>query len=292
MPAHWSSSSSSRSSATVIGARLIWWQVVQQPWLARDGAPPAGPGRSASRRAWRDHRRQRRAAGDVGRAAVGVRNATHASTTSGRRRDCWRRCSGCRWPRLREPTRHAIGPGSGSSVAWPPRRPNAIRELDLPGIGMLPETKRVYPVGGVARDTTIAAQLIGFVDVEGSGQYGIEGGENGLLAGTPGIGDRPGGRRRPADRRLGDAAARAGRRCRPAHSPSMRACSTCSSRRSGRPTARTTRAGATGVIMDAETGAILGDGELSRRTTPTSSRRRMASGSPTRPSPASTSPGR
>ena len=61
-----------------------------------------------------------------------------------------------------------------------------IRSLHLRGIGMLPETKRVYPVEGVAADTTIAAQLIGFVDVDGKGQYGVEGNENALLAGTPG----------------------------------------------------------------------------------------------------------
>jgi cell division protein FtsI/penicillin-binding protein 2 len=61
-----------------------------------------------------------------------------------------------------------------------------IRSLHLRGVGMLPETKRVYPVEGVASDTTIAAQLIGFVDVNGRGQYGVEGEENALLAGTPG----------------------------------------------------------------------------------------------------------
>jgi cell division protein FtsI/penicillin-binding protein 2 len=61
-----------------------------------------------------------------------------------------------------------------------------IRSLDLRGIGMLPETKRVYPVEGVADGTTIAAQLIGFVDVDGHGRYGVEGKENAILAGTPG----------------------------------------------------------------------------------------------------------
>ncbi|MGH2428435.1 MAG: peptidoglycan D,D-transpeptidase FtsI family protein [Candidatus Limnocylindria bacterium] len=68
----------------------------------------------------------------------------------------------------------------------PPEAADAIRDLGLPGIGMLPETKRVYPVDGVASDTTIAAQLLGFVDVEGQGQYGVEGSENGLLAGSSG----------------------------------------------------------------------------------------------------------
>jgi cell division protein FtsI/penicillin-binding protein 2 len=62
-----------------------------------------------------------------------------------------------------------------------------IANLGFRGIGMLPETKRVYPVDGVAADTTIAAQLLGFVDVDGEGRYGVEGSENGLLAGTPGM---------------------------------------------------------------------------------------------------------
>jgi cell division protein FtsI/penicillin-binding protein 2 len=80
---------------------------------------------------------------------------------------------------------------SDSPWVWLRRRvsPEAaerIRSLDLRGIGMLPETKRVYPVEGVAAGTTLAAQLLGFVDVEGRGQYGIEAGEDGLLAGTPG----------------------------------------------------------------------------------------------------------
>jgi cell division protein FtsI/penicillin-binding protein 2 len=61
-----------------------------------------------------------------------------------------------------------------------------VKELHLPGIGMLPETKRVYPVKGVSPDTTLAAQVLGFVNVDGVGQYGIEAGENGLLAGLPG----------------------------------------------------------------------------------------------------------
>jgi cell division protein FtsI/penicillin-binding protein 2 len=61
-----------------------------------------------------------------------------------------------------------------------------VRDLHLPGIGMLPETKRVYPVNGVSPDSTLAAQVLGFVNVDGQGQYGIEGGEDTLLAGLPG----------------------------------------------------------------------------------------------------------
>ncbi|HET6380211.1 MAG TPA: penicillin-binding protein 2 [candidate division Zixibacteria bacterium] len=61
-----------------------------------------------------------------------------------------------------------------------------VAALDLRGIGMLPETKRVYPVAGVAPTTTLAAQVLGFVNVEGVGQYGVEASYNELLAGLPG----------------------------------------------------------------------------------------------------------
>jgi stage V sporulation protein D (sporulation-specific penicillin-binding protein) len=62
----------------------------------------------------------------------------------------------------------------------------SVTALHLAGIGMLPETKRVYPVSGVAPDTTLAAQLLGFVNVDGVGQYGVEGAVDPLLAGLPG----------------------------------------------------------------------------------------------------------
>ena len=61
-----------------------------------------------------------------------------------------------------------------------------VRNMHLAGIGMLPETKRVYPVQGISPRTTLAAQVIGFVNVDGVGQYGIESAEDDLLAGLPG----------------------------------------------------------------------------------------------------------
>ena len=61
-----------------------------------------------------------------------------------------------------------------------------IRTLDIRGVGLLPETKRVYPVRGVAADTTLAAQIIGFVDNEGDAWNGVEQTENVVLAGTAG----------------------------------------------------------------------------------------------------------
>ena len=80
---------------------------------------------------------------------------------------------------------------SGDPWVWLRRRvepevSDRVRDLHLPGIGMLPETKRVYPVKGISPNTTLAAQILGFVNVNGEGQYGIEGSEDELLAGLPG----------------------------------------------------------------------------------------------------------
>lgn len=61
-----------------------------------------------------------------------------------------------------------------------------VAALDLPGVGMIPETRRVYPVSGVSPGTTLGAQVLGFVNVDGQGQYGVESAEDALLAGLPG----------------------------------------------------------------------------------------------------------
>lgn len=56
----------------------------------------------------------------------------------------------------------------------------ALRALDLPGIYFDTEPKRVYPNG------TIAAQLIGFVGVDGQGMEGLEFAYDEVLSGEPG----------------------------------------------------------------------------------------------------------
>ncbi|MEX0743057.1 MAG: penicillin-binding protein 2 [Actinomycetota bacterium] len=55
-----------------------------------------------------------------------------------------------------------------------------IDELGVPGIGFLEATKRFYPSGSVA------AQVVGFVGVDGDGLAGLEFEYQDLLAGTPG----------------------------------------------------------------------------------------------------------
>lgn len=68
-----------------------------------------------------------------------------------------------------------------------PQVAERVAALDIPGIGMLAEPKRVYPMQGVSPGTTMAAQVIGFVDSDGKGQAGVEFAENDVLAGVPGI---------------------------------------------------------------------------------------------------------
>jgi cell division protein FtsI/penicillin-binding protein 2 len=60
-----------------------------------------------------------------------------------------------------------------------------LERLNLAGIGSLPEQVRSYGPGGVP-DTSMAANMIGFVDADGVGQYGLEGYYNSVLSGRPG----------------------------------------------------------------------------------------------------------
>ncbi|MFL6238089.1 MAG: peptidoglycan D,D-transpeptidase FtsI family protein [Actinomycetes bacterium] len=56
----------------------------------------------------------------------------------------------------------------------------AVTALNLPGIGLLPEPRRVYPNGG------LASNVIGFVGLDGQGLSGLEYADQQLLAGRPG----------------------------------------------------------------------------------------------------------
>jgi cell division protein FtsI (penicillin-binding protein 3) len=63
---------------------------------------------------------------------------------------------------------------------------HTLDAMRLPGIGKLAETQRTYVDGGVA-GTSLAANLLGFVNDEGMGNYGIEGFYDKTLAGQPGF---------------------------------------------------------------------------------------------------------
>ncbi len=63
------------------------------------------------------------------------------------------------------------------------RAAGAARQIT--GITLEPEPLRVYPQEGGSPDSSLAAHLMGFVNREGTGQYGIEQAYQGALAGTP-----------------------------------------------------------------------------------------------------------
>ena len=56
-----------------------------------------------------------------------------------------------------------------------------IQKKELHGIGMQQTSRRIYPEG------SLASQLLGFVDNDGNGQYGLEGALNERLSGKPGL---------------------------------------------------------------------------------------------------------
>jgi len=60
-----------------------------------------------------------------------------------------------------------------------------IADKSLSQVRLEPEPVRVYPLSGGASGTTLAAQLLGFVNRDGTGQYGIEARWQDLLAGSP-----------------------------------------------------------------------------------------------------------
>ncbi len=62
---------------------------------------------------------------------------------------------------------------------------DSLRALKLPGVGLQEETQRSYLPGAYA-GTTLASDLLGFVNWNGDGQGGLEQKYQKLLAGTPG----------------------------------------------------------------------------------------------------------
>jgi cell division protein FtsI/penicillin-binding protein 2 len=79
---------------------------------------------------------------------------------------------------------------SGSKFAYiskriPKDKADQLRTLKLPGVGLEEETQRSY-LPGIAPGSTLAANLLGFVNYNGDGQYGLEAKYQAQLAGTPG----------------------------------------------------------------------------------------------------------
>ncbi len=74
---------------------------------------------------------------------------------------------------------HGLTPAQSSAIRV------GLADGSLVQLRLEPEPVRVYPQSGGATGTTLAAQLLGFVNRDGTGQYGIEGRWQDLLAGNP-----------------------------------------------------------------------------------------------------------
>ena len=79
---------------------------------------------------------------------------------------------------------------SSSKFAYVQRRfskdkADKLKALKLPGVGLEDETQRSY-LPGISPDTSLAANLLGFVTYDGQGNYGLEQKYQTALAGTPG----------------------------------------------------------------------------------------------------------
>ena len=68
---------------------------------------------------------------------------------------------------------------------FPKTKADQLSALKLPGVGLEQETQRSY-LPGIAPGTTLASNLLGFVDWTGNGNYGLEQKYQAALAGTPG----------------------------------------------------------------------------------------------------------
>ncbi|MGI8930188.1 MAG: penicillin-binding protein 2, partial [Candidatus Limnocylindria bacterium] len=145
-------------AAGAVGARLAWWQVLQQPWLAtaaleqlaQNAELPAERGEITDRN------------GELLATSVELQSVFANP------------------PSLDDPSEAAVTlaavldlpidqvrtklEGDRSFVYLrrrvTPEMAERVAALDLRGVGMIPETKRIYPVSGTAYGTTIAAQLI------------------------------------------------------------------------------------------------------------------------------------
>jgi cell division protein FtsI/penicillin-binding protein 2 len=68
----------------------------------------------------------------------------------------------------------------------PKEKADELRRLQLDGVGLQQEEERAYLPGGT-EGSSLAANLLGFVDFDGHGQYGVESFYEGRLAGRPGF---------------------------------------------------------------------------------------------------------
>ena len=76
---------------------------------------------------------------------------------------------------------HALDQATGDRIR------TAVAAKEVEGVALETEPVRVYPQAGGGPNTTLAAKLLGFVNREGAGQYGVEQFYQDQLAGRPKI---------------------------------------------------------------------------------------------------------
>lgn len=242
-------------AAMAVAARLVWWQVAERDWLAamalhqlaQHDELPANRGEIT----------------DVNGALLATSVELQSIYATPETIDDPTAVAHALAPLLgRDPAQLRSRLAGDDPWTWIARRvdpavSDQIAALHLRGIGMLPETERVYPVAGAAPDTTLAAQTIGFVDLDGDGQYGVEGGQDALLAGTPGIVDA---QEDVIGRQIADSAQMLQA---PVDGVNLRltidaGVQNLLEREMWSTFTKNHAVGVTGIIMDADTGAILG----------------------------------
>ncbi len=240
--------------ATLVGARLVWWQVVEQSALAEMALHQLAQNQElpAQRGEITDRNGELLATSVEVQSVfatppsiddIGLTSALLASALGMSAADVRDRLDTDKpWVYLKRRVSVEVA--------------QRVSDLGLRGIGLLPETKRVYPITGVASETTLAAQLLGFVDSDGVGRYGVEEAEDATLAGTAG---KVSAQEDVIGRRIADSVTLLQE---PVDGRNLRLTIDAGVQHlleeKIQETFRTNRAaGATGLIMDAETGAIL-----------------------------------
>ena len=222
-----------RAGRRSLVARLAYWQVVRRDELAAMAVRQSSMTYEipASRGAIYDRTGTVVLATSVSRdrlaanpklpdAATTRRGGREPRADAGPRRTRRRRTSPTRMTSAKEYVVLARGLEPGH-LGPDPRARASANDPKLSGLILEPEQVRLYPQPGGGPDTTLAAHLLGFVNREGTGQYGIEQYYQDELAGHADAGRRPAGRQgNVGPGHLDDARDRA-TRARTSRSPSM-----------------------------------------------------------------------
>ena len=160
--------------------RAAWVQGINGGSAERRGPEPAGRDGRGPGLARNDLRPQRQGARGLRGRGDHLRHPVPGHRSGGDRAQAGQGARRLRARRARERSPTA-SPGSPTSSARS-TSPDAekVSELDLPGIGMLPDSRRIYPQG------ELAGQVIGTVGIDNQGLTGLEASEDQLLHGTDG----------------------------------------------------------------------------------------------------------